>query len=44
LGGEIADGFGRRRVFVLTAAVITMNPVWLYRRVPEYGAPRNTGA
>jgi len=37
IGGAIAAGFGLRWVFLLTAAVMTVNLVWVYYRVPEYG-------
>jgi MFS transporter, DHA1 family, multidrug resistance protein len=36
LGGMIAAGFGLRWVFLLTAAVMALNLVWVYYRVPEY--------
>ena len=39
LGGFIAAGFGLNWVFLLTAAVIAANLVWVYYRVPEYQAP-----
>jgi DHA1 family multidrug resistance protein-like MFS transporter len=44
LGGAIAAGFGLNWVFVMTAAVLAMNFVWVYCRVPEYGGPRNAEA
>ena len=39
LGGFIAAGFGLHWVFLLTAAVIAANLVWVYYRVPEYQQP-----
>jgi DHA1 family multidrug resistance protein-like MFS transporter len=39
LGGFIAAGFGIHWVFLLTAAVIAANLVWVYYRVPEYQPP-----
>src|SRR5438067_8367896 len=36
LGGFIAAGFGLRWVFLLTAAVMALNLVWVYYRVPEF--------
>jgi DHA1 family multidrug resistance protein-like MFS transporter len=39
LGGAIAAGFGLRWVFLLTAAVMAANLVWVYYRVPEYVEP-----
>jgi MFS transporter, DHA1 family, multidrug resistance protein len=36
LGGAVAAGFGLRWVFLLTAAVMALNLVWVYYRVPEY--------
>jgi len=36
IGGAIAAGFGLRWVFLLTAAVMAANLVWVYYRVPEY--------
>jgi MFS transporter, DHA1 family, multidrug resistance protein len=35
IGGAIAAGFGLRWVFLLTAAVMAVNLVWVYYRVPE---------
>jgi MFS transporter, DHA1 family, multidrug resistance protein len=35
LGGAVAAGFGLRWVFLLTAAVMALNLVWVYYRVPE---------
>jgi MFS transporter, DHA1 family, multidrug resistance protein len=37
MGGMIAASFGLRWVFLLTAAVMAANLVWVYYRVPEYG-------
>jgi DHA1 family multidrug resistance protein-like MFS transporter len=42
LGGAIAAGFGLRWVFLLTAAVMALNLVWVYYRVPEYREPAAT--
>lgn len=39
LGGLIAAGFGLSWVFLMTAAVIAANLVWVYYRVPEYQPP-----
>jgi len=36
MGGAIAASFGLRWVFLLTAAVMAANLVWVYYRVPEY--------
>jgi len=36
IGGAIAASFGLRWVFLLTAAVMAANLVWVYYRVPEY--------
>jgi hypothetical protein len=44
LGGGIAAGFGLNWVFVMTAAVMAVNLVWVYRRVPEDGGPRTADA
>jgi MFS transporter, DHA1 family, multidrug resistance protein len=38
LGGAIAASFGLNWVFVMTAAVMAVNLVWVYYRVPEYAA------
>jgi DHA1 family multidrug resistance protein-like MFS transporter len=44
LGGFIAAGFGLRWVFLLTAAVMALNLVWVYYRVPEFTeAPPEAG-
>ena len=37
IGGAIAASFGLHWVFLLTAAVMALNLVWVYYRVPEYG-------
>jgi DHA1 family multidrug resistance protein-like MFS transporter len=39
LGGAVAAGFGLRWVFLLTGAVMALNLVWVYYRVPEYREP-----
>jgi DHA1 family multidrug resistance protein-like MFS transporter len=44
IGGAIAAGFGLRWVFLMTALVMAVNLVWVYRRVPEYAAPEPRGA
>jgi DHA1 family multidrug resistance protein-like MFS transporter len=36
MGGAIAASFGLRWVFLLTAAVMAANLVWVYYRVPEF--------
>jgi MFS transporter, DHA1 family, multidrug resistance protein len=36
LGGLLAAGFGLRWVFLMTGAVLLLNLVWVYYRVPEY--------
>jgi len=36
LGGFIAAGFGLHWVFLMTGAVLALNLVWVYYRVPEY--------
>jgi DHA1 family multidrug resistance protein-like MFS transporter len=36
MGGAVAASFGLRWVFLLTAAVMAANLVWVYYRVPEY--------
>ena len=38
LGGFIAAGFGLNWVFLMTGAVLALNLVWVYYRVPEYRA------
>src|SRR5438552_4301314 len=38
MGGAIAASFGLRWVFLLTAAVMAANLVWVYYRVPEFQA------
>jgi MFS transporter, DHA1 family, multidrug resistance protein len=35
-GGAIAASFGLRWVFVMTAAVLAVNLIWVYYRVPEF--------
>jgi MFS transporter, DHA1 family, multidrug resistance protein len=35
-GGAVAAAFGLRWVFLVTAAVLLVNLVWVYYRVPEY--------
>ena len=35
-GGAVAAAFGLRWVFLVTAAVLLANLVWVYYRVPEY--------
>lgn len=35
MGGAVAASFGLRWVFLLTAAVMAMNLVWVYYKVPE---------
>ena len=35
-GGAVAAAFGLRWVFLVTAAVLFVNLVWVYYRVPEY--------
>jgi len=35
-GGAVAATFGLRWVFLVTAAVLLANLVWVYYRVPEY--------
>ena len=36
MGGAVAASLGLRWVFLLTAAVMAVNLVWVYYRVPEY--------
>ena len=36
MGGAIAASFGLRWVFLMTAAVMAANLVWVYYRVPEF--------
>jgi DHA1 family multidrug resistance protein-like MFS transporter len=36
MGGAVAASFGLSWVFLLTAAVMAMNLVWVYYRVPEF--------
>jgi predicted MFS family arabinose efflux permease len=35
-GGAVAAAFGVRWVFLVTAAVLFANLLWVYCRVPEY--------
>jgi MFS transporter, DHA1 family, multidrug resistance protein len=35
-GGAVAAAFGLRWVFLVTAAVLFANLLWVYYRVPEY--------
>ena len=35
-GGAVAAAFGLRWVFLVTAAVLFVNLLWVYYRVPEY--------
>jgi MFS transporter, DHA1 family, multidrug resistance protein len=35
-GGAVAAAFGLRWVFLVTAAVLLVNLLWVYNRVPEY--------
>jgi MFS transporter, DHA1 family, multidrug resistance protein len=37
-GGAVAAAFGLRWVFLITAAVLLANLIWVYHRVPEYVA------
>ena len=39
MGGAVAASFGLSWVFLLTAAVMAANLVWVYYRVPEYQEP-----
>src|SRR5581483_5250889 len=39
LGGLLAAGLGLRWVFLMTGAVLALNLVWVYYRVPEYTPP-----
>jgi DHA1 family multidrug resistance protein-like MFS transporter len=43
IGGAIAAGFGLRWVFLMTAAVMAANLVWVYYRVPEYQPGTSVG-
>ncbi len=38
-GGAVAAAFGLRWVFLVTAAVLLANLIWVYYRVPEYADP-----
>lgn len=40
LGGLIAASFGLRWVFLMTGAVMALNLVWVYYRVPEFAERR----
>jgi MFS transporter, DHA1 family, multidrug resistance protein len=45
LGGFIAAGFGLSWVFLMTGAVMALNLVWVYYRVPEFHEkPVDTGS
>jgi MFS family permease len=35
-GGAVAAAFGLRWVFLVTAAVLFVNLLWVYYKVPEY--------
>jgi DHA1 family multidrug resistance protein-like MFS transporter len=39
IGGFLAAGLGLSWVFLMTGAVLALNLVWVYYRVPEYTAP-----
>ncbi|MBV9554298.1 MAG: MFS transporter [Alphaproteobacteria bacterium] len=41
-GGLLAAGFGLSWVFLMTGAVLALNLVWVYYRVPEYHANAET--
>jgi len=41
LGGFLAAGLGLSWVFLMTGAVLALNLVWVYYRVPEYRATTN---
>jgi len=41
LGGLLAAGLGLSWVFLMTGAVLALNLVWVYYRVPEYQASTN---
>src|SRR5229473_1779003 len=43
MGGAVAASFGLSWVFLLTAAVMAANLVWVYYRVPEYRDPTGVG-
>ena len=40
-GGAVAAAFGLRWVFLVTAAVLLANLLWVYYRVPEYAGRQN---
>jgi predicted MFS family arabinose efflux permease len=40
-GGFLAAGLGLHWVFLMTGAVLALNLVWVYYRVPEYQAASN---
>ncbi|MBV9373898.1 MAG: MFS transporter [Alphaproteobacteria bacterium] len=40
-GGAVAAAFGLRWVFLVTAAVLLANLLWVYFRVPEYAEQQN---
>jgi len=40
-GGAVAAAFGLRWVFLVTAAVLLANLLWVYYRVPEYAERQN---
>ena len=40
-GGAVAAAFGLRWVFLVTAAVLFVNLLWVYYRVPEYADPQH---
>ena len=40
-GGAVAAAFGLRWVFLVTAAVLVANLLWVYFRVPEYSDQQN---
>ena len=40
-GGSVAAAFGLRWVFLVTAAVLFVNLLWVYYRVPEYADPQH---
>jgi DHA1 family multidrug resistance protein-like MFS transporter len=44
LGGLIAAGFGLHWVFLMTGAVMGLNLVWVYYRVPEFHERSETNA
>ena len=40
-GGAVAAAFGLRWVFLVTAAVLLANLLWVYLKVPEYADRQN---